>query len=141
MSPDTAYLPPILLETLSEDLFRREEVLDRKPTVFVQPGDRTDPSHGAYWTSNSQNISRIGFIVQSGSHTAKQPPMLHTDVALVTVIDRTTKKLSKVTGQELLSMYHEIDDISALQTYLQKKYPSQTIATDSTITLYTVQYV
>ena len=138
--PDTTYLPKFYLETLGEDQGYYAEVMERKPTVFFRPYDRTASNHPNYWPSDKEGLSYIGFILEYGSLERRQLPTYMDHRVSARILDRDAKKISEITPEEFASTYEEITDSKALCGWLGNKYPNTQFSDDSIVTVYRVTY-
>ena len=138
---DTSYLSDVDKQTLSEDISYEKEILSRRPTVFIRPDDRTLPTTKGFAEVNEEGVSNLGLIVKYGSHETKVPPIHQEPRIKIRILSREAKLLRDITTDEFAGTYEEIfNELSAAQ-WLVKKYRSRGFSSDSTVTVYHIEYV
>lgn len=138
---DTSYLPTFCLETLGEDARYYVEVLERRPQVFFRIGDRTSPNDSRHWPITADGIGYLGFITHYGSHVKRQLPTYLPERLQVRLHKRETKPLRAITPAECAEAYRELATPADVLAYLRKKYPDTPLTPDSTVTVYTIEYL
>ena len=133
---DTSYLSEEDRRTLGEDQLYRQEILERRPTVFIRPGDRTMPECSVHLRSEGF----IGFIKEYGSHAQQKPAIHLPDRIPIRIVSQEAKKISNITMTELTASLSVIRDARSPIEYLEKKYKA-VFTPDSVVTLYHVEYL
>jgi hypothetical protein len=137
---DNSYFSELDLQTIGEDKKYQEEVLERHPTVFFRPGDRSAPDHPAYFRADVNGLSYIGFIEEYGSDALRQPPKFLPERIPVRVMSREPKMISEISSDECGGAYEEMKNPDGVLRWLQSKYPNARLTPDSMVTVYKISY-
>jgi hypothetical protein len=138
---DNSYLSEEDRQTLSGDASYLPEILERHPTIFIRPDDRTSPNRSLYVHADEQGVSNLGLIVQYGSHEMKIPPIHREPRIKMRVISREAKKISEMSDEEFSGAYEEIHDTGSAISWLRRKYPERRFTKNSIITVHKIEYV
>lgn len=138
--PDTSYLSEQDFNTVGEDARYQQEVLERRPTIFFRPGDRTSPSHPNHLQQHSGSALYIGFIKEYGSHATQKPPTFLSPRIPVRIVSQVAKKICDISSAECTLTYRELSTPEKVLAWLQEKYPTTELTLDSTVTVYEISY-
>ena len=137
---DNSYLSDVDRRTLSEDVAYRQEILERHPTVFIRPDDRTAAARPLYVHADEQGVSYLGLVTEHGSHSARKPPVHAEPRIRIRIMSREPKIIAEITKEEFANAYTSIYDQESAIVWLEQKYPNRKFSGTSTVTVYRVQY-
>ena len=138
---DNSYLSEIDRQTLSEDISYRAEILERHPTVFLRPDDRTSAKRALYIHADEQGVSYLGLITKYGNHETRTPPEHEEPRIEMRIKSREAKPIGEISPEEFEHMYHEIHDAQSAIAWLKRKYPKRRFSENSKVTVYRIEYV